>query len=96
MIPIGGTLVSTGITDEIASLVATNFTDLHVGWSLAVILIITMFISDLINNAATAVIMAPLSVSIANTMTYPIEPFLMSVAIGASCAFLRISSGNFL
>ena len=88
MIPIGGTLVSTGITDEIASLVATNFTDLHVGWSLAVILIITMFISDLINNAATAVIMAPLSVSIANTMTYPIEPFLMSVAIGASCAFL--------
>tara|TARA_B100000676_G_C18038227_1_gene823124 strand:- start:1017 stop:1997 length:981 start_codon:yes stop_codon:yes gene_type:complete len=88
MIPIGGTLVSTGITDEIASLVATNFTDLHVGWSLAVILIITMFISDLINNAATAVIMAPLSVSIANTMTHPIEPFLMSVAIGASCAFL--------
>ena len=88
MMPIGGTLVSTGITDEIASLVATNFTDLHVGWSLAVILIITMFISDLINNAATAVIMAPLSVSIANTMTYPIEPFLMSVAIGASCAFL--------
>ena len=52
------------------------------------ILIITMFISDLINNAATAVIMAPLSISIANTMSLPVEPFLMSVAIGASCAFL--------
>ena len=47
-----------------------------------------MFISDLINNAATAVIMAPLSVSVANELNQPIEPFLMVVAVGASCAFL--------
>ena len=47
-----------------------------------------MFVSDLINNAATAVIMAPLSMNIASNMSLPIEPFLMSVAIGASCAFL--------
>ena len=88
MIPIGGTLVKTGITEEIASLIVSSFFDMHVGWTLAIILIVTMFISDLINNAATAVIMAPLSISIANTMSLPVEPFLMSVAIGASCAFL--------
>lgn len=88
MIPIGGTLVTTGITEEIARLIVSSFFDMHVGWTLAIILIVTMFISDLINNAATAVIMAPLSISIANTMSLPVEPFLMSVAIGASCAFL--------
>ena len=55
---------------------------------LVVILVFTMFISDLINNAATAVIMAPVSVQVANQMGQPIEPFLMAVAVGASCAFL--------
>jgi di/tricarboxylate transporter len=47
-----------------------------------------MFVSDLINNAATAVIMAPVSMAIANQLNHPIEPFLMAVAVGASCAFL--------
>jgi di/tricarboxylate transporter len=47
-----------------------------------------MFLSDIINNAATAVIMAPLAVSLSDKINQPIEPFLMSVAIGASCAFL--------
>ena len=47
-----------------------------------------MFISDLINNAATAVIMAPLAITIAEKFNHPIEPFLMAVAVGASCAFL--------
>ena len=47
-----------------------------------------MFISDLINNAATAVIMAPVSMQVAEQMSQPIEPFLMAVAVGASCAFL--------
>ena len=57
-------------------------------WLILVILVFTMFISDLVNNAATAVIMAPLSVSVATQLNQPIEPFLMVVAVGASCAFL--------
>ena len=47
-----------------------------------------MFVSDLINNAATAVIMAPVSIQVAEQLQYPVEPFLMAVAVGASCAFL--------
>ena len=57
-------------------------------WVLLIILITTMLITDIINNAATAVIMAPISVGIANQLGYSIEPFLMVVAVGASCAFL--------
>jgi len=39
-------------------------------------------------SAATAVIMAPISAGIAVELGYAIEPFLMVVAVGASCAFL--------
>jgi di/tricarboxylate transporter len=55
---------------------------------LALIMIITMTLSDVINNAATALIMAPIAVEIAIAMGVSFDPFLMSVAVGASCAFL--------
>ena len=88
MIPIGQALESTGITAQIASGVVSFAGDLHVFWILMIILIITMLITDVINNAATAVIMAPFSVNIALQLGQPLEPFLMVVAVGASCAFL--------
>ena len=88
MIPIGQTLTTSGLTDSLAGFLSVSFADVNVIWLLAMILIITMFVSDLINNAATAVIMAPLSMAIANQLNHPIEPFLMAVAVGASCAFL--------
>ena len=88
MIPIGNTLISYGITDSVSSYLAGLSTVVDYVWLVVLIMIITMFLSDIINNAATAVIMAPLAVSLADKINQPIEPFLMSVAIGASCAFL--------
>ena len=88
MIPIGGALTSSGLTLTTAGFITTYFSDLNVAWLLVIILVVTMFISDLINNAATAVIMAPLAMQVAVQMNHPIEPFLMAVAVGASCAFL--------
>ena len=88
MIPIGGALTSSGLTVASADFITTNLSGVNVMWVLVVILVFTMFISDLINNAATAVIMAPLSMQVAQQMNHPIEPFLMAVAVGASCAFL--------
>ena len=88
MIPIGQALESTGITALIATEVVSLAGGLHIFWILMIILIITMLITDVINNAATAVIMAPFSVNIALQLGQPLEPFLMVVAVGASCAFL--------
>ena len=88
MIPIGGALTSSGLTVTSANFITNYLGDVHVAWVLVVILVFTMFISDLINNAATAVIMAPLSIQVAEQMSQPIEPYLMAVAVGASCAFL--------
>ena len=88
MIPIGNTLINYGITDLVSTNLATLSSSFNYVWMVIFIMIITMFLSDVINNAATAVIMAPIAVSLADKINQPIEPFLMSVAIGASCAFL--------
>jgi di/tricarboxylate transporter len=55
---------------------------------LAMILIVTMTLSDLVNNAATAIVMGPIAVTIAERLGSNPDAFLMAGAVGASCAFL--------
>ena len=88
MIPIGTALQSTGLSDVISSNISLYAANMSLFWLLFLILIVTMATTDIINNAATAVIMAPISAGIAIELGYDIEPFLMVVAVGASCAFL--------
>jgi len=88
MIPVSGALQDTGLTEKIAIL-ANNLKGNLPEWGILLILmIITMTLSDVINNAATALIMAPIGVGIALQMNASPDPFLMAVAVGASCAFL--------
>ena len=88
MIPIGGALQSTGGT----ALIAGGIVDLSAGYSPVVVLtllvIVTMTLSDVMNNTATAVIAAPIAVEIAARLGVSPDPFLMGVAVAASCAFL--------
>ena len=88
MIPIGGALEATGST----ALIADSITTLSDGYSpvvvLSLLMIITMTLSDVMNNTATAVIAAPIAVDIANRLDVSADPFLMTVAVAASCAFL--------
>ena len=88
MIPIGTALQTTGLSNIISTSISNIAGDMSLFWLLFVILVITMAITDIINNAATAVIMAPISAGIGMQLGYDVEPFLMVVAVGASCAFL--------
>ena len=88
MIPVSHALQTTGSTQLIADLMLSMTHTLPTWFILALIMIITMTLSDVINNAATALIMAPIAVEIAISMGVSIDPFLMTVAVGASCAFL--------
>ena len=88
MIPIGSALESSGGT----ALIADAITELSTGYSpvvvLTLLMVITMTLSDVMNNTATAVISAPIAVDIANRLGVSADPFLMVVAVAASCAFL--------
>lgn len=88
MIPVGAALETTGGATMIAEQILDFGKGLSPILSLAVLLVVTMFLSDIINNAAAAVLMAPIGVKLAQGLSVNSEPFLMAVAIGASCAFL--------
>ena len=88
MIPLSDALQNTGMTTLISNILVNLTSGMPYWIIIALLMIITMCLSDIINNAATALIMAPISVGIAIELGVSIDPFLMSVAIGASCAFL--------
>ena len=88
MIPVGGALETTGAAQSIASLLLHNGAGLPDAVTLGLVLVTTMFLSDLVNNAAAVVLMAPVGIQIANGLGASVDPFLIAIAIGASCAFL--------
>jgi len=88
MLPVSDALQTTGSTQLIAEFMVSMTVGLP-NWAILVfIMVLTMCLSDIINNAATALIMAPICVGIAISMNVSADPFLMAVAVGASCAFL--------
>lgn len=88
MIPVSQALETTGAASLIAGSILSISGNAAAWITLTIVLVGTMFLSDLVNNAAAAVLMAPISIGIANGMGASADPFLMSVAVGASCAFL--------
>jgi len=88
MFPVGGSLETTGG----AALIADGILNVTQGWGavwvLLILMVSTMCVSDVINNNATAVLMAPIAVTLATRLGVNTDPFLMAVAVGSSCAFL--------
>lgn len=88
LIPIGTAMDDTGTTQLIADTVVNLTTGFSPMWIIAILLVVTMTLSDVLNNAATAVVMAPIAGAVAGSLNLSPDPFLMAVAVGASCAFL--------
>lgn len=88
MIPVAGAMASTGTADILARLLLERVAFGEPVIALALILIVTMTLSDFMNNAATAAVMCPIAISSAAQLGSGPDIFLMAVAIGASCAFL--------
>ncbi|GAB4394580.1 MAG: SLC13 family permease [Kiloniellaceae bacterium] len=88
LIPVGGALQSTGATELIADSVLMLTAGLPAVAVLIIVMVVTMTLSDILNNAATAVVMGPIAATIAGRLDVSADPFLMAVAIAASCAFL--------
>ncbi len=88
MIPIGIALDASGGTTLIASGIVQAAASLSPAAVLVILMVVTMTLSDVMNNVATAVIAAPIGVSIADNLGVNPDTFLMGVAVAASCAFL--------
>lgn len=88
MIPVGQSLETTGGAATISAQILKMDGILPAWGILAVMMIATMLLSDIINNAATVVIMAPIAIAVAAGINVSPDTFLMAVAVGGSCAFL--------
>lgn len=88
LIPVAGAMATTGTADLIARVLLESIAQRNPIIAVALILIVTMTLSDFMNNAATAAVMCPIAIGTANTLGASSDPFLMAVAVGASCAFL--------
>ncbi|MBU1209655.1 MAG: anion permease, partial [Alphaproteobacteria bacterium] len=88
LIPIGIALEKSGGTELLANWIV-NITHGAPAWVvLTLLMIVTMTLSDVLNNTATALIAAPVAIGVANSLNVNPDPFLMAVAVAASCAFL--------
>lgn len=88
LIPVADAFESTGAAAMMAGFFLDNIAQNSAVISLVVLLVVTMTLSDFMNNVATAAIMCPIAISAAHSLGVNTDPFLMAVAIGASCAFL--------
>ncbi|MEZ5664778.1 MAG: SLC13 family permease [Burkholderiaceae bacterium] len=88
LIPVAGALEASGTAGLIARVLLDDLARGHAVTALVLILVVTMFLSDLMNNAATAAVMCPIAIGTAGALGVEVDAFLMAVAIGASCAFL--------
>jgi di/tricarboxylate transporter len=88
MLPVGQALETTGGSELIASGLLEVARSAPPPAMLALLMTAVMVLSNVVNNAAAAVLAAPIAIHMAHSMSASADPFLMTVAIGASCAFL--------
>jgi di/tricarboxylate transporter len=88
MIPLGAALESSGGTTLIAGWL-TALGEGRPAWvALLILMVVTMLLSAVLNNTATAIVAAPVGIEMARSFGVSPDPFLMAVAVAASCAFL--------
>ena len=88
MIPLGAALETSGGTELIAGALIGLTKGLPSWMILTVLMVVTMTLSDVLNNTATTIVAAPVGIQMAQTLGVSADPFLMAVAVAASCAFL--------
>jgi len=88
MLSMGTALENTGGDQLIADQILKASNILSPVALLVIVLLVTMILSDIVNNTASVVLMASISVSIAEGLGVSTDPFLVAVAIGGAFAFL--------
>lgn len=88
MIPLGAALEASGGTELIAGWIMGGTAGLPPWAVLTALMVVTMTLSDVLNNTATVIVAAPVGIAMAEGMGVSPDPFLMAVAVAASCAFL--------
>ena len=88
LIPVAGAMASSGAANLLARVLMETIAQGNPVIVLTLLLVVSMTLSDVMNNAATAAVMCPIALSAASQLGVNPDALLMAVAIGASCSFL--------
>ncbi len=88
MIPVGEAFETSGGAETVTNLILSLDNKYPIWLFMGILMAVTLLLSNIINNAATVVLMAPIAIKVAENFNVSTDPFLMTIAIGASCAFL--------
>ena len=92
LIPVGIVIQKTGTAGWIAGLISSATESVPSDWQprvlLALIYFITIFLTEISSNAATAIIMTPISIAVAQQMGFDPRAFVFAVAFAASASFI--------
>ncbi len=88
MIPLGAALETSGGTELLAGSLVTLTQGLAPWMILTVLMVVTMTLSDVLNNTATTIVAAPVAIQMSQALGVSPDPFLMAVAVAASSAYL--------
>lgn len=88
MLSMGAALEQTGGDQLIAAQILRASDLISPAVLLVTIMLVTMTLSDIVNNAAAVVLMGSIAINVAQGLGVSIDPFLVAVAVGGACAFL--------
>ena len=87
LIPVAAALRRSGVDDLLASHVAPLFAGVPPGWSIGATLVLALAATPIVNGAATVLMLGPIAVGLGAKLGLSADPYLMAVAVGASCDF---------
>lgn len=88
LIPVGEGLQHTGASGLIAHQLASLASHLSPMPGVGVVLLASMLLTPFMHHAAAVIVLGPVAASVAHSLGLAVDPFLMAVALGASCDFL--------
>ncbi|MGI3211206.1 SLC13 family permease [Roseovarius tibetensis] len=88
LMPVAEAMQTTEAAGLLANVLVMTIAQGNAVAALTMIMITTIILSSVMNNAATAAVLCPIAIGIAASLDVNPDSFLMAVAIGASCAFL--------
>ncbi|MFQ5744791.1 MAG: SLC13 family permease [Acidobacteriota bacterium] len=87
ILPLGAALEQTGAAAWLAGVVLEPLADLGPLPMLAVVYLLTAFLTEMMSNNASAVILAPIACSLAGALEVDARPFLVAITFAASTSF---------
>lgn len=88
MIPIGEGMEAAGSLKIISGAVLSMAQGLSPVYILTIVMVVTLILTNVINNAAAAIVMAPVAIQMAKQLEVSPDSLLMAIAVASSASFM--------